>query len=153
MLASPSVPTTTSRYGRLFRSGVVGIVATLIDLLALSALVEGFGLDPVIANVPALSAGLLVQFLGNKFWAFLEPSTDVASLSRQAGLFALVEVGAFALNAAAFHLLVTALAAPYPVARIVGSCAVYFAFSYPLWRFVFRAPDAEPNRSETGGKS
>ncbi len=145
MLAAAPLSPARTRLGQLIRSGLVGGLATVVDLLALFILVESFGLDPVLANVPALSLGLSVQFFGNKFWAFDERSTDAASLTRQAGLFALVEVGAFALNAATFHLLVTVWAAPYMLARLLGSGVVYFAFSYPLWAYVFR-----PARSDGG---
>lgn len=122
------------RFWTRFRSGVVGVVSTLVDLLALWALVEGFGVDPVHANVPALAAGLAVQFFGNKYFAFRDHSR---AFVRQGSLFALVEVGALALNALAFHLLVTLTPLPWTASRLVGSGVVYFAYSFPLWSRIF----------------
>lgn len=128
--------TETSKLSRLMRSGAVGVVATIVDVLMLVLLVDGLGMPAPWANLPALSLGLLVQFAGNKYFAFEDRSSD--RLVRQGTLFALVETGAFALNALAFHLLVTMAGTPYLVARALGSAGVYFAFSYPLWGLIFR---------------
>jgi putative flippase GtrA len=120
----------------LVRSALVGAVATAVDLLALALLVQVAGLEPAAANVPALLAGVAVQFAGNKWFAFRDPSPR---LVRQSAQFAAVEVGALALNALGFHLLVVATPTPYPVARALASAAVYFAYSYPLWGRIFGA--------------
>lgn len=116
----------------LGRSALVGLAATAADMLALVVLVQVLGLPPTVANVPALLAGVAVQFFGNKHFAFRDPSRDHV---RQGALFAVVEAGALLLNALAFHVLVQAL--PYPVARAVGSALVYFVYSYPLWGRIF----------------
>jgi putative flippase GtrA len=108
-------------------------------------LVSGFGLKPIHANVPALLAGLVVQFVGNKYWAFRDPSP---ALARQLALFSLVEVGALALNAAMFHGLVAGLGAHAVIARGVCSAAVYVGFSLPWWRRIFRG---EGSTGSTGG--
>ncbi len=68
----------------------------------------------------------------------------VGAVSLRAG-FPLVEAGALGLNALAFHLLVVLAAVPYLVARVLGSAAVYFVYSYPLWGLIFRpTPRAVP---------
>lgn len=118
----------------LLRSAGVGVVATVVDLAALWLLVSGVGLSPLVANVPALSAGLVVQFFGNKRFAFRDRSPRIV---RQGALFLLVEAGAFALNALAFDFLVRCLGMGWAPARLLGSAAVYLGFSFPLWRFVF----------------
>jgi putative flippase GtrA len=119
----------------LLRSALIGLAATAADLLALFALVEVLGLPAPVANVPALLVGITVQFFGNKHFAFRDPSRDYL---RQGALFGLVELGALLLNAVVFHLLVTGTPVPYWLARALGSAGVYFGFSYPLWRHVFR---------------
>jgi putative flippase GtrA len=113
----------------------VGALASLADLLALVVLVDGLALDPTLANVPALLLGALIQFVGNKWFAFEDRSRAYV---RQGAEFAAVELGALALNALAFHALVTLVHAPYGLARILGSALVYLGFSYPLWRRIFR---------------
>lgn len=117
----------------LGKSALVGLIATAVDLLTLAVLVEGVGLVPHAANLPALIVGLLAQFLGNKLIAFGDRSRDWLA---QGARFAVVEVGALVLNAALFHVL--AFVVPYLIARVVGSAAVYFAYSYPLWTRIFR---------------
>ena len=114
------------------RSALVGVAATLADLVALAVLVDIVGLHPQAANVPALAAGVLVQFLGNKLIAFRDRSPAWLAQGAQ---FAVVEAGAFALNALLFAALVAAL--PYLAARLVGSALVYALYSYPLWRRIF----------------
>lgn len=122
----------------LVRSLLVGVVATVVDLAALWALVDGLGWSAVAANVPALALGLCVQFAGNKWFAFRDPSRDYA---RQGAAFLAVEAGAFTLNAAAFHAL-SVLGAGWMAARLVASAAVYVGFSLPLWGRIFQ-PSAE----------
>lgn len=116
------------------RSVLVGLVATAVDVGALCVLVHLGGLSPLAANVPALLLGVLLQYLGNKYLAFRDPSPDHL---RQGGLFALVEVGTLLLNAAGFHVLVTSTRVPYALARPIVTLAVYCLFSYPLWARIF----------------
>jgi len=88
--------------------------------------------------VPALIAGGVVNFLANRHFAFRAAS---GSLARQAALYTLVELVALALNGVLFDL---ALRLPfvhaswYVPVRLVTSHVVFLAWSYPLWRFVFR---------------
>jgi putative flippase GtrA len=132
-----------ARFATLLRSGAVGIAATLVDLATLTLLVELVGLPPAWANVPGLVAGVAVQFFGNKLFAFRDRSR---AYLRQGTLFLLVEVGSFALNALAFHGLAVLLSVPYLLARLLATAAVYFGFSYPLWRRIFTPGRAERRR-------
>jgi len=132
--------TTEQPSGCLARSAAVGVVATLVDLVVLGLLVEVLALPTAWANVPALSLGLAVQFVGNKVFAFGDRQRDARALARQGSLFLAVELVAFALNAALFHLLSPMLGLPWWLARTTASAAVYFGFSYRLWALIFRAP-------------
>ena len=129
---------TAPRWRALRRSSVVGLVATVADLVVLVAAIDGLRWSKSAANVPALAIGLIVQFFGNKYYAFEDKSSS--SLARQGTLFALVEVGTFLLNAAAFHLLAVTGGAHHLLARVAGTGVVYFAFSYPLWALIFQSP-------------
>ena len=81
--------------GPLGRGALVGVVATVVDLGVLQLLIVGCGLGPGAANAPALLAGLLVQFFGNKHFAFRDTS---GASRRQGAHFAAVEAVTFALN-------------------------------------------------------
>ena len=116
------------------RSGSIGIAATLADVIALSLLVEVAGFEPRVANVPALLVGVLIQFLGNKLFAFADRSNAWA---RQGVMFALVECGALALNTIFFDIVVASGVVPYLVARFLVQGIVYFGFSMPLWSRIF----------------
>lgn len=116
------------------RSMLVGLVATAVDVGALFVLIHLLGLTPVAANVPALLLGVFLQYVGNKYLAFRDPSPDHL---RQGGLFALIEIGTLLLNAAGFHVLLTMTTVPYALARPTVTLAVYCLFSYPLWARLF----------------
>ena len=122
---------------RLSRSALIGVVATCVDLVALHLLVKVVGLSPLAANVPSLVLGLGVQFVGNKYFAFQDTSPQIL---KQGGYFALIEVGALALNAGFFHLALAHIGGHHLIVRIVSSALVYFAYSYPLWHLIFKSP-------------
>lgn len=128
--------------GALGRSALVGLAATAVDLGLLALLVEHLGASPAVANVPALLAGLAVQFFGNKYFAFGDRSRDFV---RQGARFALVEAVTFALNATSFHVLAVWLGLPYLVARPLGELGVYLGYSFPRWQRIF-TPVSAPNR-------
>ena len=130
--------TTPHLPGTLRRSALIGIAATLADLAMLALLVHGLGVAPGWANVPALTLGLVIQFVGNKFWAFKDRSLDPSALAVQGSAFLVVEVVAFLLNAGLFHVFAVMLGVPALVARVVASAAVYFGFSYRFWTKIFR---------------
>lgn len=121
------------------RSAGVGAAATLLDLALLATLTGLLQVDPRIASPIGLLAGVSVQFLGNKVFAFRDRSTRWGP---QIAAFAAVEAGALALNALGFDLLVTRSAAPPVLARLLVSASVYFLFCLPLWSRVFRGRDA-----------
>ncbi|MCB9682892.1 MAG: GtrA family protein [Alphaproteobacteria bacterium] len=120
----------------------VGLAATASDLLTLTFIVEALGLPNTVANVPGLLVGTTVQYLGNKTFAFRDPSRDHL---RKGTLFALVETATFTFNAVGFHLVVTHTPVPMIPARLLVSSLIYFTWQFPMWRRVFAhdAP-AEP---------
>lgn len=134
------MPRRWKKLGELLRSAAVGGLATVVDLVLLVLLVEWVGLQPIQANLPALAAGLAVQFFGNKYFAFGDRSR---ALLRQGSLFILVEAGALLLNAASFHLVMSVTESPYTLARVACSSAVYMAYSFPLWGRIFRSTPLE----------
>jgi putative flippase GtrA len=135
-----NLPSLRPLKGTLKRSAVVGVVATVVDLLMLWLLIGGAHVSPALANVPALSLGLLIQFIGNKYWAFRDHSDRIG---RQGAAFLLVEIVAFALNAGFFHILAVGLAVTPLLARVIASAVVYFGFSYRFWGQIFH-PTAPP---------
>ncbi len=123
----------------LGKSALVGVAATLADLAMLAILVQVAHFRPEAANLPALFVGVAVQFFGNKYFAFKNGARDPRSLAAQGGRFVVVEAGALILNAILFHFIVALTPIPYPLARLIGSSLVYFAYSYPLWGRIFAA--------------
>ena len=131
----------TSAPARLFelaRSLVAGGAATLADLAVLTLAVTVFHLTPQAANVPALVAGGIVNFFGNRHFAF---RAHEGSIERHVVGYALVEIVALALNGLLYDLVLRAIPASAHVfwlVRLVTSHVVFLFWSYPLWRKVFR---------------
>jgi putative flippase GtrA len=120
----------------LFRSCLVGLLATASDLGTLMFLIHVAGLSKRAANIPSLLPGLLVQFVGNKFFAFEDRSKAIV---KQGSLFLLIEAAAFGLNVLLFDVLVSLTPIHEILARLLGTNIVYLGFSFPLWYlFVFR---------------
>lgn len=112
---------------------LAGGLATLVDVGALALLVMA-GVDPRIANVPALLLGAIVSFVANRRFAF-QARGDVA---RHALGFSVVEAIALGLNAVLFDVAVRLVPGHPVVERLVTTNLVYLFWSYPLWRMVFR---------------
>ncbi|MCA9565340.1 MAG: GtrA family protein [Myxococcales bacterium] len=153
--ASTNIETTTAPrrgfFSTLSRSAAVGVVATAVDVLALTALVSWLGWSARHANIPSLLLGVAVQYAGNKRFAFGDRSRNHL---RTGGLFGLVEVGALALNAGLFHLACGLFEFPVALIRLCCSALVYFGFSFPLWRLIFRnRPEAKQGEYSCGTSS
>lgn len=129
----------------VLRSAAVGVFATGADLLALAVLVDGFGLSPRLANLPALVIGIAVQFVGNKWFAFGDRSPDWA---RQGAQFLAVEALGITANLVLFDLAVTKTPLPYLAARIAATSLVYFCICLPLWSLIFRDRTGEARAPE-----
>ena len=127
---------------RILRALLAGGAATLADVAVLALLVSLAGLAPRVASLPALVVGGVVNFVGNRHFAFRAAH---GSLARQAVLYTVVELAALAANGVLFdivmRLLPPGLAWAYVPVRLVTSHLVFLAWSYPLWRLVFRVPE------------
>jgi putative flippase GtrA len=122
------------------RAGAAGAFATAIDLGVLATLVTGFHLDARVASVPALLAGGLANFLGNRHFAF---RAREGSILRQAALYTVVEAIGLAYAGVLYDValrLVPHAAQLYWALRLVTSHIVFLTWSYPLWRRVFATP-------------
>jgi putative flippase GtrA len=124
-------------FWRLVRSAGAGAVATVVDLGALTILVSFVGVSPRVANVPALVLGATVMFFGQKHVAFRAKG---GSVTREAILFALVQLGGLALNALLYDLVLRAVpgaARFYVPVRMGTTNVVWLAYSFPMWHLVF----------------
>jgi len=133
----PTPPTPLARLARFLRAGIAGAAATLVDVATLAILVTGLHVDARAASLPALVAGGLANFIGNRHFAF---RAQEGSLARQAVLYTLVEVFALAANALLYDTVLRTwpdARHAYWLVRLATSHLVFLAWSYPLWRRVF----------------
>jgi putative flippase GtrA len=122
---------------QLVRAGAAGLVATAADLATLTLLVSVFHVDARLASLPALVAGGVANFVGNRHFAF---RAREGSFARQAVGYTVVELVALALNGVLYDTIlrvVPGAAHAYWAVRLVTSHAVFLGWSYPLWRRVF----------------
>ena len=129
-------PPLLKRAQTLLRSLAVGAGATLLDLGVLAILVSGLSVAPKVASLPALSIGILWQFIGNKWFAFEDRSEQ---WGKQGALFLVVESLGFIANLLLFNFAITHFSLPYLLVRLIVTSIVYFAICYPLWSLIFRA--------------
>lgn len=121
---------------QVVRSAAVGTFVTLVDLTLLVALVSGCGISARVVSPVLLVFGIVLQFLGNKLFAFQNPSR---AWGRQAVAFLGVEALGFVGNAIAYDLAVRVLPLPYFVTRLCTTSLVYFTICLPLWTRIFQA--------------
>jgi putative flippase GtrA len=128
---------------QLLRAGIAGLAATGTDLATLALLVSVFHADARIASVPALVAGGVVNFLGNRHFAFRARPGRAGDIGKQAAGYTAVELVALMLNGLAYDTvlrLVPGARNVYWLVRLATSHAVFLGWSYPLWRHVFAPP-------------
>ena len=127
-----------SRLGRVFTaSAIVGILATLLDWALLVGLVW-LGFSQRYAIFPACAAGLVVQFFGNRHYAFqVRGRLAQKLLRRQIFRFVIVEIATLLLNALIYNLLREMAGIDYRLSRVIAGFGVYCAFSLPMWAWVF----------------
>ena len=133
------------RLATFARSALTGGAATLVDLGALALAVGLLHVSPAAANAPALGAGAVVQFFGNRHFAFRSVCKERGSLARQAGLFAVTEVVTMLLNFLLYHLVVTRMSlgtGGAVLARAITTNLVFVLWSYPVWARIFRPEPA-----------
>jgi putative flippase GtrA len=144
-MPKPPSRSLTSRLATFARSALTGGAATLVDLAVIAIAVGVLHAPARAANVPALLAGAIVQFVGNRHFAFRASGGDV---KRQAALFALSEGVTMLLNGALYHVVATRMTlGPMGavIARVVTTNLVFVLWSYPVWSRIFRPaiPTAE----------
>lgn len=130
---------------RLFKSSLVGIIATIVDVSLLMLCLRVLGLDPYVAKSIALAGGVSTQFIGNRRFAF---QATTGRLRRQLQWFIVVEAIAFVATVLVFRgLLALGRYMHIPLAdlgaNLLSGSIVYFGFSYPLWKRVFRLTPEE----------
>ncbi len=143
---SLALPAWAPRLATFARSALTGGAATLADLAVIAFATAVLHLDPRAANLPALLVGAVVQFFGNRHFAF---RSGKGRVGRQALLFAASELVTMGLNAALYDAVatrwtLTPLSAV--LARAITTNLVFLLWSYPVWKRVF-APAKEGARA------
>ncbi len=109
-------------------------------LATLALLVSWADWSPRAANVPALLVGGIVNFVGNRIYAFHARQGNAAV---QALGFTAVECVALVLNGILYDFVLRELpgvAAVYWLVRLFTTNLIFLVWSYPLWHLVFRVP-------------
>jgi putative flippase GtrA len=102
-----------------------------------------------VANVPALIAGGVANFAGNRWFAFRAQREPIG---RQVVGYTAVELVALALNGWLFELalrLFPQATHVYWALRLATSHLVFLLWSYPLWCLVFRQRGGRPALSSS----
>ncbi|MBX3635722.1 MAG: GtrA family protein [Rubrivivax sp.] len=120
---------------RLLRFVAVGCAAAVVHWACVVALVEGPGWPPLLANVAGWMVAFVVSFGGHHLLSFHGHGLSWATAARR---FAAVSAGAFALNQAAYALLLHFSGQRYDLLLAAVLVAVAL-FTYALsrhWAFL-----------------
>lgn len=141
--AEPLRETLNERVFRYIRTVIVGSLATIADLGVLVLCTRTLGLDPVMARIPALMAGGLVQFFGGRSFAF---RAQAGAVSGQATRFLVHELVGLPLTLLTFRLMVGVLTfLPPEIVSLVVNFILFVTYYYPVRRFiVFHVPAPRP---------
>lgn len=128
---------------RLFRFGIIGLMAAAIHYLVVVALVELGGTAPLLANVGGFATAFWCSYFGHRHWTFADRRATNAT--RSFFRFLATAVLGFLLNQLLFYLLLTHVNLPYfiSLAIVVVVVAVLTYVLTRLWAFRLpRAPQA-----------
>jgi putative flippase GtrA len=121
------------------RFGTVGLAATLTHALMFAGLIEFAGFAPLLANLIAFSAAVLVSFLGHFHWTFRKKTARQRWQQQRAAFvrFAVVALTGLALNSLAVVVVVNLLALPYQYALLlmIGVVPVFVFVLSKFWAF------------------
>jgi putative flippase GtrA len=120
-------------FWQLFRFGVIGCTAALVNFIGVVLLVEYLHWQPLVANILAFLIAFNVSYLGHRFWTFSHKQHASNSVFK----FFLVAFIGFALNESLFALLLYATPLHYTAALIITIflvAIITFIFS-KLWAF------------------
>jgi putative flippase GtrA len=118
-----------------FRSTLTSIFTTALDFATLTGLVEGFGVDYVLATWVGTVVGSLSNFTINRVWAFDARDQPHAG---QFLRFVVVQAAASLWHTLGVWGLTHFLGIPYLASKGITSALVYLGWNYPMNRwFVF----------------
>jgi putative flippase GtrA len=145
-LEADPVSTRAARFGRAL---LVGACATASDVLVFTLVHRALEVSAPWARGPALAAGALVQFVGNRAFTFRATAGDVR---RHARRFFTFELGAYLANLVIFRYLVRWITVvPAELVTFLGTFLVFALYSYPVRRLViFRLLASERARTNPG---
>ena len=113
------------------------VIGTVADFLSMVAVVELFGLSPVIGTGVGATIGAATNFILARHWTYRRP--DGATVQVQIARYLLVSVVSLGLNALGEYLFTNVLHVQYVLGRVITAVIVSNAWNYPMQRFfVFR---------------
>ena len=125
----------------LIRCAGSSLAAVALEFALLTALVSLFHIFYVAGALVAGVAGLLLAFLLNRRWAFVDGR---GRAWRQLGKHVVVVGGGIALGTALLWLAVSQLGLPYQLGWMASGTVVFFAWTFPMQRFFTFRPVAVP---------
>jgi putative flippase GtrA len=90
---------------RILKFLVVGAMAFLVDLGALSAFALLFSMDPTLSKAFAFALSVLASFVGNYYWTYRDSRSK--PIARQLVEFSCVSIVGLGINLAVFHAVYT----------------------------------------------
>lgn len=123
----------------MVRTGISGVIATVIDVTMLVFLVEIVRMPLALAAFLGAASGAGANYLVSKYWAFR--CTAPINI-KQLVTFAIVAFCTACFMAIAMQIFAVELGLPYLAAKAIAAAVVFVLWSYPAQaRWVFRAAE------------
>lgn len=134
-MSQPKEVSTPHRRGTFARSSVTSLFTTALDFATLTGLVEGLGVDYVLATWLGTVVGSLSNFTINRLWAF---DARDRPQSGQFLRFLVAQAGSSLWQTLGVWCLTHFLGIPYLASKVITATLVYLVWNYPMNRwFVF----------------
>jgi putative flippase GtrA len=119
---------------QITKFGIVGVIASGVNMLGVIFLVEAFSMPPLIANIFAFMLSFNVSYLGQRFWSFAETTTKHRHAIPK---YLIVGLTGFGLNELLFSIFLHVFHLYYMLALVIviGLVAMFSFVCNKLWVF------------------
>jgi putative flippase GtrA len=139
VVRQPSKADRADKTSLMVRTGISGVIATVIDVTTLIFLVEVVRVPVALAAFLGAASGAGANYVVSKYWAFKETAPVNV---KQLLTFGIVALCTACFMAAAMQVFAVGMGLPYLAAKGIAAALVFVLWSYPAQaRWVFRAAE------------
>lgn len=117
---------------QLFRYGIVGCIAFVVDFGMLAFFTEVTGLSYLLSGCIGFTGGVTINYFLSVNWVFETQNSDSTSKSAEFLLFVLIGIIGLGINALIMWMLTEYAAVHYLISKLISTIIVF------IWNFIAR---------------